>query len=188
MLELLPALPFPVRFLTRAGSSPANPPPPPVQKTMLPHELCSRISNASMARHRWVPLAPTTQHMSLLSLLLSHGFISSVSYGSTNTSAASPPDPTSYAAARASDKRVWAELKYRHDRPVLNKMRLVSSPSRRIFMDKDEIRRFVRGSRVKFVPGLGLGEVALVKSNEGWVDGREAVRRGLGGEVIARVG
>jgi len=79
-------------------------------------------------------------------------------------------------------------LKYRQDRPVLNKMRLVSHPSRRIFMDKDEIRRFVKGSRVKFVPGLTLGEVALVMSGEGFVEGREAVRRGLGGEVIARVG
>lgn len=55
-------------------------------------------------------------------------------------------------------------------------------------MDKDEVERFVKGSRVKFVKGLGLGEVALIKSRLGWVEGREAVRRGLGGEVVARVG
>ncbi|GAA6000487.1 mitochondrial 37S ribosomal protein uS8m MRPS8 [Rhodotorula paludigena] len=155
---------------------------------MLPHELCARLTNASLARHRWVPLAPTKQHLSLLSLLLAHGFISSVSYGSTNTSAAAPPDPASFTTARLADKRVWAQLKYRADQPVLNKMRLVSHPSRRVFMDASEIRRFVRGSRVKFVPGLGLGELALIASNEGFVEGREAVRRGLGGEVIARVG
>jgi ribosomal protein S8 len=155
---------------------------------MLPHELCARLSNASMARHRWVPLSPTKQSVSLLSLLLSHGFISSVSYGSTNTSSATPPDPSSYPTARLSDKRVWAELKYRADRPVLNKMSLVSHPSRKVFMDKDEIKRFVRGSRVKFVPGLGLGEVAFVASGSEFVEGREAIRRGLGGEVIARVG
>ncbi|CEQ38971.1 hypothetical protein JCM21900_002771 [Sporobolomyces salmonicolor] len=155
---------------------------------MLPHELCARLTNASLARHRYVPLAPTKQHLSLLSLLLSHGFISSVSYGSANTSSATPPDPSSFATARLSDQRVWAELKYRQDRPVLNKMRLVSNPSRRVFMDKHEISRFVKGSRVKFVPGLALGEVALINSNEGFVEGREAVRRGLGGEVIARVG
>ncbi|GAA6052346.1 hypothetical protein JCM3770_007263 [Rhodotorula araucariae] len=155
---------------------------------MLPHELCARLTNASLARHRWVPLAPTKQHLSLLALLLAHGFVSAVSYGSTSTSAAVPPEPRSFAAARLSDRRVWAELKYRNDRPVLEKMRLVSNPSRRVFMDKDEVRRFVRGSRVKFVPGLTLGEVALIASNEGFVEGREAVRRGLGGEVIARVG
>ncbi|GAA6035377.1 hypothetical protein JCM8097_008843 [Rhodosporidiobolus ruineniae] len=156
---------------------------------MLPHELCARLTNASLARHRWVPLAPTKQHLSLLSLLLSHGFISSVSYGSTNSSSATAPDPSSYMTARLSDKRVWAELKYRADRPVLNKMQLVSHPSRRVYMDKDEVARFVRGSRVKFVPGLKLGELALVAGEKGEVvEGREAIRRGLGGEVIARVG
>ncbi|GAA5872670.1 hypothetical protein JCM16303_004599 [Sporobolomyces ruberrimus] len=155
---------------------------------MLPHELCARLTNASLARHRYVPLAPTKQHLSLLSLLLSHGFISSVSYGSTDTSSATTPNPSSFSTARLSEKRVWAELKYRQDRPILSKMRLVSHPSRRIFMDKDEMRRFVKGSRVKFVPGLNLGEVAFVESNQGFVEGREAVRRGLGGEVIARVG
>lgn len=83
---------------------------------------------------------------------------------------------------------MWAELKYRADRPVLKKMSLVSNPSRRVFMAPEEVERFVRGARVKFVPGLTLGEVALVHSRQGWVEGREAVRRGLGGEVIARVG
>ncbi|GAA5922196.1 mitochondrial 37S ribosomal protein uS8m MRPS8 [Sporobolomyces koalae] len=154
---------------------------------MLPHELCARITNASLARHRYVPLAPTKQHLSLLSLLLSHGFISSVSYGSTNTNSATTPDPSSFSDARISEKRVWAELKYRQDRPVLNKMKLVSHPSRKILMDPEELKRFVKGSRVKFVPGLKLGEVTFVESKEGFVEGREAVRRGLGGEVIARV-
>jgi ribosomal protein S8 len=55
-------------------------------------------------------------------------------------------------------------------------------------MDKDEVSRFVQGSRVKFVPGLVLGEVALIHGPSGWMEGREAVRRGQGGEVIARVG
>lgn len=154
---------------------------------MLPHELCARLSNASLARHRYVPLPPTKQHLSLLSLLLSHGFISSVTYGTSATSSSVPPIPGDFPTARISEQRVWAELKYRNDRPVLNKMSLVSNPSRRVFMDSEEIKRFVRGSRVKFVPGLGLGEVAFVNSRMGWVEGREAVRKGLGGEVIARV-
>jgi ribosomal protein S8 len=155
---------------------------------MLPHSLCSTLSNASLARHRYVPFAPTIQHLSLLSLLLSHGFITSVSYGSTSSTSSTPPDPASYASARISEKRVWAELKYRSDRPVLRKMSLVSQPSRRVYMEPGEVERFVKGSRVKFVNGLELGEVALIQSREGWVEGREAVRRGLGGEVVARVG
>ncbi|SGY29231.1 BQ5605_C002g01028 [Microbotryum silenes-dioicae] len=68
-------------------------------------------------------------------------------------------------------------------------MELVSKPSRKVVLDKEELSRFVRGSRVKFVRGLGMGEVALVRSGEAtWVEAREAVRKGLGGEVVARVG
>ncbi|SCV68895.1 BQ2448_1016 [Microbotryum intermedium] len=68
-------------------------------------------------------------------------------------------------------------------------MQLVSKPSRKIVLDHQELKRFVEGSRVKFVRGLGMGEVALVRSGEDkWVEAKEAVRRGLGGEVVARVG
>ncbi|KAM0793067.1 hypothetical protein ACM66B_000553 [Microbotryomycetes sp. NB124-2] len=156
---------------------------------MLPHELCARLTNASLARHRFVPIQPTRQHLSLLSLLLSHGFISSMSYGSlTSSSSTTEPVPSTFGESRLNDQKVWAQLKFRNDRPVLNKMKLVSTPSRRVFMDPKEVARFVKGARVKFVPGLGLGEVALIKSREGWIEGREAVRRGLGGEVVARVG
>ncbi|KAK4058164.1 hypothetical protein OIO90_000903 [Microbotryomycetes sp. JL221] len=156
---------------------------------MLPHELCARLTNASMARHRYVPLMPTRQHLSLLSLLLSHGFINSMSLGSTTTSTSTTkPIPTSFNDTRLQNQRIWAELKYRNDRPVLNKMKLVSTPSRRVFMDQQEVARFVKGNRVKFVPGLGLGEMAFVKTQQGWFEGREAVRRGVGGEVVARVG
>ena len=156
---------------------------------MLPHQLCAMLSNASMARHRYVPFAPTKQHLSLLSLLLSHGFISSVSYGSTTTSNATTPNPSTFPESRISEKRVWAELKYRYNLPVLHKMKLVSNPSRRVFMKPDELVRFVKGGRVKFVPGLNLGEVCLLQTKDGsFMEGREAIRKGLGGEMIARVG
>lgn len=66
-------------------------------------------------------------------------------------------------------------------------MQLVSKPSRRVYMDNEEVRRFIKGSRVKFVPGLTLGEVALIRAGDKWLEGRDAVSQGLGGEVIARV-
>lgn len=56
-------------------------------------------------------------------------------------------------------------------------------------MSADELVRFVKGGRVKFVPGLTLGEVCLLQTKGGvWMEGREAIRKGLGGEMIARVG
>lgn len=118
----------------------------------------------------------------MLNVLISHGFLSSVSYQSPHVAA--PRTATS------SGKELVAELKFRQDRPVLNKMRLVSKPSRRVLMEADEIKRFLRGSRVRFVAGLTTGEIAFVKSdkNEEILEGREAIRRGISGEVIARAG
>ncbi|KAI5477628.1 hypothetical protein MNV49_006115 [Pseudohyphozyma bogoriensis] len=155
---------------------------------MLPHELCSRLSNASLARHRYVPLLPTSQHLSILTVLLSQGFITSLSYGSTQSTSSTPPSVSSWYTSPTPQKRLWAELKYRNERPVLGRMSLVSSPSRKVFMTKGEVERFVLGNRVKFVKGLDLGEVAVVKTAHGWMDAREAVKKGLGGEVVARVG
>jgi ribosomal protein S8 len=86
-------------------------------------------------------------------------------------------------------KRIWAELKYRDDRPVLSQMELISRPSRRTFMDIGEIRRICSGRRAQQVKPLGMGEVAVVKTKSKeyeWLEAREALRLNLDGEVLCR--
>jgi ribosomal protein S8 len=47
----------------------------------------------------------------------------------------------------------------------------------------------ISGKRAKMVKGLNLGEIAVVNTSEaGFLEGREAMRLGLGGEVVARAG
>lgn len=151
----------------------------------LPHDLCSHLQNAFRARHAKVLVPHNTQNLGILSILLRAGFVSSLTRGTTTL-----PSPTSFATARDSDKRIWAELKYRNDKPVLSQMELVSMPSRRVFMDVGEIRRMCTGSRVQgIVKPLGMGEVAVVKTNHPeheWVEAREALALKLGGEVVCR--
>jgi ribosomal protein S8 len=66
-------------------------------------------------------------------------------------------------------------------------MELVSKPSRRIFLDAIGLRRLVSGSRAQFVQPLGMGEIAVVKTDDRqWMEAREAVRLNLGGEVVCR--
>lgn len=56
-------------------------------------------------------------------------------------------------------------------------------------MDKDELARLLRGRRVKGVKGVGLGEMVIVRSSdERYLEGRDAVRQEVGGEVLVRVG
>ncbi|KAF7323702.1 Ribosomal protein S8 [Mycena kentingensis (nom. inval.)] len=152
---------------------------------MLAHDLCAHVQNAFRARHANIAVHHSTQNLGIMSILLRSGFISNLSRG-TITAA----DPTTFSTAPSdAERRIWADLKYRNDFPVLSRMSAISIPSKRVFMDLAEIRRLCTGRRAQNVPPLGLGEIIVVrtdsKENE-WLEAREAVRMQLGGEVICR--
>ena len=151
----------------------------------LPHDLCARVQNAFRSRHLRVCVDHTTQNLGILSILLRTGFISSLTRGTP-----SGPSPDNFLTAPSDAyRRIWADLKYRDDRPVLSKMELISKPSKRIFMTADEIRRICTGRRAQSIKPLGMGEVAVVHTESKeyeWLEAREAIRLGLDGEVVCR--
>lgn len=56
-------------------------------------------------------------------------------------------------------------------------------------MDTSEIRRICSGRRAQTIKPLGLGEVAVVKTNSKeheWLEAREALQMRLDGEVVCR--
>ena len=151
----------------------------------LPHDLCARLQNAFRARHPRVAVAHTTQNLGILSILLRNGFLTTLTRGTTQN-----PSPAEFNTVNEAQRRIWADLKYRDDRPVLNHMELISMSSKRIFMDVSEIRRIVTGRRAQFVKPLGMGEIAVVKTKDKdneWLEAREALQLNLDGEVICRV-
>jgi ribosomal protein S8 len=150
----------------------------------LPYDLCARIQNAFRARHQRISVAHTTQNLGILSILLRAGFLSNITRGTVEK-----PSPSAFHTAGEAQRRIWADLKYRDDRPVLHNMELVSMPSRRVFMEIGEIRRICSGRRAQTVKPLGMGEVAIVrtKSKEHeWLEAREALELRLDGEVVCR--
>lgn len=62
------------------------------------------------------------------------------------------------------------------DRPVINGMRRVSRPGRRVYVKRDDIRS-VRG-------GLGI---AVISTPQGLMTDRESRKRNVGGEVLCMV-
>jgi len=119
-----------------------------------------------------------------MSILLRAGFVSSLTRGTIDG-----PNPQAFHEAGDAQKRIWADLKYRDDRPVLSTMALISKPSRPIFMDVGEIRRLCSGRRAQTIKPLGMGEIAVVhtrsKEHE-WLEAREALQLQLDGEVVCR--
>ncbi|KAJ8469206.1 hypothetical protein ONZ45_g16966 [Pleurotus djamor] len=150
----------------------------------LPHDLCARVQNAFRARHLQIAVDHNTQNLGILSILLRSGFISNLTRGTIES-----PNPTNFHEVSDSKKRIWAELKYRDDRPVLHDMELISKPSKRVFMDLSEIRLICSGRRAQKVKPLGMGEIAVVRTQNKefeWLEAREALQLKIPGEVICR--
>ncbi|KAF9237015.1 ribosomal protein S8 [Melanogaster broomeanus] len=150
----------------------------------LPHDLCARVQNAFRARLRHIAVPHTTQNLAILSILLRTGFLSNLTRGTITS-----PSPADFHGVGEPQRRIWAELKYRDDRPVLSNMSLVSMPSRRVFMNAGEIRGICSGRRAQMIKPLGLGEIAVVKTRSKeheWLEAREALMLGLDGEVVCR--
>ncbi|KAN0064407.1 hypothetical protein ACQY0O_002605 [Thecaphora frezii] len=147
-------------------------------------DLCVRLQNAARARLRSVAIPSTADNLSIVSILLQHGFIHNVTRGTITG-----PSASAYQAAGVASRRLWVDLKYRlDDRPVLEQMRAVSKPSRKLTMDTDELLRLATGRRAKTVQPLHMGEIAIVNcGKQGWWEARDAIKRKLGGEVVARV-
>lgn len=87
-----------------------------------------------------------------------------------------------------SSRRLWVGLKYYNSRPVLEKMRLVSKPTRRVWMPIGDIEALVKGERRGYVNGLrGIGESMFVTTDRGIMEARECVERRIGGMLLCRV-
>ena len=150
----------------------------------LPYDLCARLQNAFRARQAHISVPHTTQNLGILSILLRTGFISNITRGTIEA-----PSPEKFVEAGEAQRRIWADLKYRNDRPVLENMHLVSRPSKRVFMDSSEIRRLCTGRSAKTVKPLGMGEIAILRTSNKeyeWLEAREALQLHLNGEVVCR--
>lgn len=150
----------------------------------LPHDLCARLQNAFRARHQKIAVDHNTQNLGILSILLRSGFVSSLTRGTIDA-----PSPLEFSNVGVAQQRIWADLKYRNDRPVLNEMELISKPSKRVFMSLAEIRLICSGRRAQTIKPLGMGEIAVVRTKDKeheWLEAREALQLKIPGEVICR--
>ncbi|ORY27684.1 ribosomal protein S8 [Naematelia encephala] len=151
-----------------------------------PHALCSQLSYTAQTYLHRTSLPHTTQSLGIASILLRHGLVSNLTLGSTEG-----PLPAAFDSLPQKDRRIWIYHKFRNGLPVLRQMRLISKPSVRRIIDRQELGRLLMGKRAKSVPGVGMGEILVIRTrNKGkdvYMDGWEAWRAGLGGEVLCRV-
>ncbi|CAG8461576.1 6996_t:CDS:1 [Paraglomus brasilianum] len=148
------------------------------------HDLCARIQNGFRAQLRSISVPDKKMNLAICNALYREGFISSVTRGDHRGPDKEfvPNTPENIAM-----RRLWLELKYRQNESVLRRMSCVSKGSRRVYMNVEELQRFLAGQRVDFVGGLKIGEVAIISTTLGVISVHEAIACNQGGEVLCRI-
>ena len=120
----------------------------------------TRIRNAAMRRLETTKLLHSNVVEATLSILAAKGYIES------------------YNVVEEDKKKfINVVLKYdEHGRSVINELKRVSSPGRRVYKGKDEIKRFKNG----------YGTI-IVSTSKGVVSNEDAHKAGVGGEILCSV-
>jgi ribosomal protein S8 len=131
-------------------------------------------------------------------ILLQEGLLQNVTTGDTNGPFRSTM-PVTLNQNNIAKARLWLDLKYRNGLPALEKMKVISKPSRRIFASPDECRYiftlkflFTNQSRAiasarqasSLLKGQVLGQITILNTPYGIIEMKDALLKGVGGEVL----
>src|SRR5437899_12399358 len=125
-------------------------------------DMLTRIRNANSARHSDVQVPSSRLKLEMARVLQDEGYIAGYEV-----------EPAEGHAGE------WLKItfKARNDRKrVISGVKRISRPGLRVYARKTEIPRVLGG--------LGI---AILSTAEGVMSGRQALRRGLGGEVLAYI-
>lgn len=126
-------------------------------------DMLTRIRNASEKLHPDVTMPHSKMKEAIARILEAEGYIEGYEV-----------------IEKSPQSELRIRLKYKGTRKNIKRgitgVRLVSKPSRRVYVSKDEIPQ----------PLGGLG-TCIVSTSQGIISGREAKERGIGGEILCEV-
>ncbi|KAJ3109913.1 hypothetical protein HDU96_007056 [Phlyctochytrium bullatum] len=147
--------------------------------------LCSQLANSYKWKMNRIAVPDTKTNRAVAKILYEEGFISSLASGDVggpyHAGMRIPVTPDN-----VSRRKLWLDLKYRNGEPVLRRIKAVSIPSRRIFASLDEIKAVAaaRRSSNSLLKPQEVGQVTVLNTMYGIVELKEALRKGVGGEVL----
>lgn len=121
-------------------------------------DMLTRIRNAALARHERTLVPASKLKRNIAEILKNEGYIADV-------------------RAEGDDRTLTIVLKYGRDRTsVIDGIRRISRPGRRVYVSHDRIPRVLSG--------LGI---SILSTSRGVMSDREARRQKLGGELLCEV-
>jgi small subunit ribosomal protein S8 len=122
-------------------------------------DMLTRIRNAALARHDRTEVPASKMKKAVADILKSEGYIADVRPSESNTG------------------KLTIVLKYGRDRSsVIDGVRRISRPGRRVYVKHDRIPRVLSG--------LGI---SILSTSHGLMSDRDARKHKLGGELICEV-
>ena len=122
-------------------------------------DMIIQIKNATLARKHAIELPYSKIKMALGRILLEEGYIVSVEKVGSDPKA-----------------QVRIGIKYVDEVPAITDVKRVSKPG---------LRWYVSKSKIPYVVG-GMG-IAIVSTPQGMMTGKEAKKRGIGGELLCKI-
>lgn len=122
-------------------------------------DFLTRIRNGQQARKKYIVSPSSKQREAVAAVLKQEGYIGEFAV-----------------KAEGNKKTITVTLKYFEGKPVIERLDRVSTPSLRVYKDKDALP--------KVMGGLG---VAIISTPAGVVSDRQARAAGQGGEIICLV-
>ena len=123
--------------------------------------MLTRIRNAIVPRHEAVKIPASKMKLELARILKEEGFIRGFETQNAGTPSA----------------QIKVHLHYRgKNEPAITGLKRVSKPGLRVYVGKTEIPRYYGGMAV-----------SILSTSEGVMTGRQAWRKGLGGELLCHV-
>ncbi|KAJ3326599.1 hypothetical protein HDU76_012784 [Blyttiomyces sp. JEL0837] len=148
------------------------------------YNLCSQIENSVKWGLRRIAVPESTTNRAVCQILYEEGFISGLASGDTQG-----PFHRGYQVPKTPDnisrRRIWLDLKYREGEPVINKMRVVSKPSRKVFATNLELQAIASARRAgPLLKAQSVGQITILNTDYGIIELKDALKKNVGGEVL----
>jgi len=118
-----------------------------------------RVKNASLANRKQIHLPYAKAVKEIAKVLVKEGFLSGVKEEEVE-----------------GKKQLAVELRYQRRHPAVSDVRIISKPSLRVYIPAKDI-----------LSDQGRAMVSILSTSNGIMTGKEAVKKGIGGELLFKI-
>lgn len=123
------------------------------------HDFVIQLKNAAMARKKDITTPYANISKAIAKVLVKEGFLETVKETTDE-----------------GRKQLSIRLRYQSRKPAITDVLLVSKPS---------LRRYVNASEI--IKIQGRASTAIISTNAGVLSGKEAIKKGVGGELLFKI-